>query len=72
MLNSKKDLLKEIEFLKWELKHKDGIIENLQERSKRYFDWYMEEKDLNKKHMQEKFEELRKSVKELKLLAKEL
>ncbi|MBI5996805.1 hypothetical protein [Clostridium perfringens] len=62
----------EIDLLKEELKEKDKIIEDLRERCDRYFNLYMQEKELKNRNINSELKDLRKNTKELKELVKNL
>ncbi|MDK0617128.1 hypothetical protein P5F24_04230 [Clostridium perfringens] len=67
-----KDLLKERELLKQQIKEKDKIIEDLRERCDKYFNLYMQEKENNNKDVVSEVKELKNSTRELKELVKKM
>lgn len=54
------------------MKEKDKIIEDLRERCDRYFNLYMQEKELKNRNINSELKDLRKNTKELKELVKNL
>lgn len=67
-----KDLLKERELLKQQIKEKDKSIEDLRERCDKYFNLYMKEKENNNKDVVTEVKELKNSTRELKELVKKM
>lgn len=67
-----KDLLKERELLKQQIKEKDKIIEDLRERCDKYFNLYMQEKENNNKDVVTEVKELKNNTRELKELVKKM